>query len=62
MILSKNTKEQMIAELIKKYGENYKTPLSKSLGVDVSTIRRMFNSDKELTFVNRKAIFCILNH
>ena len=62
MILSKNTKQQMIAKLIEKYGKNYKTPLAKALGVNVSTIRRMFNNDKELTPVNKKAILCTLNH
>ncbi len=62
MILSKNTKQQMITQLVKKYGKNYKTPLAKSLGVNVSTIRRMFNNDKDLTPSNEIAINCIINH
>lgn len=62
MILSKNTKEQIISKLVKRYGENYKTPLAKALGVNISTIRRMFNSDNDLSPVNKRAILCILNH
>ena len=62
MIISKNTKEQIISRLIEKYGENYKTPLAKALGVNISTVRRMFNSDRELSPVNKKAIMCILDH
>jgi len=62
LILSKNTKEQIISKLIDKYGENYKTPLAKALGVNVSTIRRMFNSDSDLSPVNKRAILCVLDH
>ena len=58
----RNTKKQIISNLIEKYGKNYKTPLSIALGVNVSTIRRMFNNDKELSPANKKAILCILNH
>lgn len=61
MILSKNTKDQMIVELIKKYGKNYKTPLAKDLRLNVSTVRRMFNNDKELRLVNEQAILRILS-
>ncbi len=62
LILSKNTKEQIVSKLIVKYGENYKTPLAKALGVNVSTVRRMFNSDKDLSPVNKTAVLCILDH
>lgn len=62
MILSKNTKQQIISKLIHKYGENYKTPLAKALGVDVSTVRRWFNSDKELDRITKKAVLCVADH
>jgi len=62
LILSKNTKQQIISKLVDKYGENYKTPLSRDLGVDVSTVRRWFNTDKGLDKVTEKAILCLIDH
>lgn len=62
MIISKNTKEQIISKLVNKYGEDFKTPLARALGVNVSTVRRWFNSDKDLDQVTKKAILCILDH
>lgn len=62
LIISKSTKQQIIAKLIDKYGENYKTPLAKELGVDVSTVRRMFNQRGDLSPLAKRAIICILEH
>lgn len=55
-------KQRIIKRLIEKYGEKYKTPLSKDLGVNISTVRRMFNEDKPLSSVNKRAILCVLDH
>lgn len=57
-----NSKEKITERLIVKYGENFKTPLAKDLGVDVSTVRRLFNCDRELPAISRAAILWILNH
>jgi energy-converting hydrogenase A subunit M len=56
------SKKEVEKKLVERYGQNYKTPLAKALGVDVSTVRRMFNNDKELSSVNERAILCVLNH
>ena len=42
--------------LIRSYGEQYKTPLAADLGVDVSTIRRIFNRAKPLDSLYVSAI------
>ena len=41
--MSKNTKRQLIRKAKSAYGDNFKTALAKDLGVDVSTVRRIFN-------------------
>jgi len=56
------SKEEVIKKCIERYGENYKTPLAKALGVNLSTVRRMFNNEKDLSPVNQRAILCILDH
>jgi len=55
-------KARLIKKLIKHYGKNWKTPLSKDLGVDVATVRRVFNSDQEISKAWQLAINCIVNH
>ena len=62
LILSKNTKEQIISKCVDRYGVNFKTPLAKALGVNVSTVRRWFNSDNDLDVVTKKAVMCLLDH
>lgn len=62
LIISKNTKEQLISRLVDKYGKNFKTPLARDLGVDVSTVRRIFNTDRQITRANFIAINCILEY
>jgi len=58
---SANTKTKLIKRLEKKYGQDWKTPLSKDLGVHVSTVRRMFNSRDEVSPVWIRAISDVLN-
>lgn len=58
--MSLSTKSQIEKKLIIKYGEDFKTPLAKELGVNVSTVRRMFNGPGELSRVNERAILCVL--
>jgi methylphosphotriester-DNA--protein-cysteine methyltransferase len=57
---SKNTKVKLIKRLEKKYGKNWKTPLAKDMGVDLSTVRRAFNQRDKLSPVWVKAIEQIL--
>jgi hypothetical protein len=54
-------KTALVKKLERKYGKNFKTPLSKDLGVHVSTVRRMFNSREEINSVWIVAINGILN-
>lgn len=61
MDLSKNTKTKLIERLEKKYGKNWKTPLSKDLGVHISTVRRVFNQRDGINPVWIVAINSILN-
>lgn len=61
LTLSKITKKKLTNLLIDKYGKNYKTPLAKALGVNVSTVRRKFNSDKELLERDVLAIMSVIN-
>ena len=52
----RETRQKIIKALIKHYGENWKTPLSKDLGVNLSTIRRIFNQREEIPIVYQRAI------
>lgn len=61
LTLSSNTKKRLIKRLINHYGENFKTPLSKDLDVDVTTIRRIFNQREEIPIVYQKAIDKLLD-
>lgn len=54
------TKKQIEKKLLDKYGEDFKTPIAKELGVDVSTVRRWFNGSGELSPINERAILCVL--
>jgi hypothetical protein len=54
-------KAEVIERLVNRYGENFKTPLARDLRVDVSTIRRLFNSPEELPFLYEKAIEALLS-
>ena len=54
-------KEKLILKLNRKYGKNFKTPLSKDLGVNVSTVRRWFNSEREIKLDKIKAILRVLS-
>lgn len=56
----RETRLKIVDALIKHYGENWKTPLSKDLGVNLSTIRRIFNQKEEIPIVYQKAIESIL--
>ena len=58
---SKNTKTKLIERPEKKYGKNWKTPLSKDLGVHISTVRRVFNQRDGINPVWIVAINSILN-
>jgi methylphosphotriester-DNA--protein-cysteine methyltransferase len=58
---SANTKTKLIKRLEKKYGKNWKTPLSKDLGVHLSTVKRMFNQRTEINPVWVRAINQIIN-
>lgn len=49
-------KDELVEKLEKHYGENWKTPLSKDLGVNVSTIRRVFNQRDDIPLVYLYAI------
>lgn len=48
MDLSESLKSKMVENLIEVYGRDFKTPLSVDLGVDVSTVRRLFNQRSEI--------------
>ena len=48
MNISSDTKKKLIEQLESIYGRNYKTPLAKALGVNVSTVRRLFNEKEEI--------------
>lgn len=61
MSSSKNSKQQLIDRLILAYGEDFKTPLSRDLGVNVSTIRRIFNQREEIPLVYVLAIDMVLS-
>ena len=54
-------KAEVIERLVNHYGENFKTPLARDLRVDVSTIRRLFNSPEERPFLYEKAIQALLS-
>jgi hypothetical protein len=41
-------KAKLVSRLEKRYGRNWKTPLSKDLGVHLSTVKRMFNQREEI--------------
>lgn len=56
MSSSSNTKTSLIKRLETVYGAHYKSPLARALEVNVSTIRRLFNSSKPLPLVYQKAI------
>lgn len=58
--MSKNTKSHLIKKLTCKYGENFKSPLSRDLGVNVSTIKRIFNTNKDVPIVYEYAILYII--
>ena len=50
-------KKALVEHLEMKYGPNWKTPLSKEIGVDLSTVRRLFNQrEGELPKVYELAI------
>ena len=53
-------KEELIKRLQAKYGANFKMPLSKDLGVNVSTVRRMFNQRERINPVWIRAINDVL--
>lgn len=61
MPISKSTKKKLIKQLIAKYGENWKTPLAKDLGVDISTIRRIFNQREYVPILYIRAIENLLH-
>ena len=52
----RETRQNIIGALIKHYGENWKTPLSKDLEVNISTIKRIFNQREEIPLVYQYAI------
>lgn len=52
----RETRQQIIDALIKHYGSQWKTPLSKDLGVNISTIKRIFNQREEIPIVYQRAI------
>lgn len=56
-----NTKTKLIKRLEKRYGLNWKTPLSKDLGVNLSTVKRAFNQRDQLNPIWILAINNILN-
>ena len=53
-------KEQLKWKLTQKYGANFKTPLANALGVDVSTVRRWFNSYEKISTLQYHAILHVL--
>lgn len=56
-----STKDQLVARLEKHYGTNWKTPLAKDLGVGLSSVRRVFNGEQEVSRVWQLAIGYVLH-
>ncbi len=52
---------KIVNALIKHYGNNWKTPLTKDLGVNRSTIRRIFNQREDIPIVYKRAFDNIVN-
>lgn len=61
LILSRNTKENLTNRLKSVYGEDFKSPLARELGVNVSTIRRIFNQKDDIPLVYKMAIEGLLS-
>ncbi len=60
MILLRLSKKALIKQLISVYGRNFKTKLATELGVDVSTVRRIFNTKDEIPRVYYFAIMQVI--
>lgn len=58
---SRNTKASIIERLVARYGEDFKSPLARDLGVHVSTVRRIFNQRDDLPLVYVLAIEKLLS-
>lgn len=60
MSSSRNTKASITERLVARYGEDFKSPLARDLGVNVSTVRRLFNERESIPLVYVLAIENIL--
>lgn len=60
LVLSLSSKQKLIKQLEEKYGEDFKTPLANDLGVNISTIRRLFNQRDEIPLVYVYAIEALI--
>lgn len=53
-------KQELVKQIIDVYGEGFKNPLARDLGVHRDTVRRWINSDEELQKIHEYAVRYVL--